>query len=284
MAGAATPLNESATHDFSGAYASVTGQPELAATEARLVALVHAHFRGAWAEEEDDGGSAAMDDGDDDDSGGGPAATTPAPTVAPTAVGDGAATASPTHGNRGVQPHILLIVCDDFGWMDVGFHGSDIATPFMDKLARDGARCGLDIRALRSCRVCCVPCVHAGARAFSLNLVHFLLSSSLYEIHVVVMAVRLIYVARLHIPFHALAPVCTPQPPLSQAGEPLRAARVYAHARCLALGRFPHPPRPPGQALLREPLLRRRRFRRGPRRRRARGAFEAISLSLSLSL
>lgn len=34
--------------------------------------------------------------------------------------------------------HILLVVVDDFGWSDVGFHGSKINTPNMDKLAAEG--------------------------------------------------------------------------------------------------------------------------------------------------
>ncbi|MBR0691891.1 arylsulfatase [Bradyrhizobium lablabi] len=38
------------------------------------------------------------------------------------------------------QPHIVYIVADDLGWKDVGFHGSDIKTPNIDKLAQDGAR------------------------------------------------------------------------------------------------------------------------------------------------
>jgi arylsulfatase A-like enzyme len=37
-------------------------------------------------------------------------------------------------------PNIVLIVSDDQGWKDVGFHGSDIATPQLDKLAAGGAR------------------------------------------------------------------------------------------------------------------------------------------------
>ena len=31
-------------------------------------------------------------------------------------------------------------MADDLGWKDVGFHGSDIKTPNIDKLAQDGAR------------------------------------------------------------------------------------------------------------------------------------------------
>ena len=38
------------------------------------------------------------------------------------------------------RPHIVYIVADDLGWKDVGFHGSDIETPNIDKLAQDGAR------------------------------------------------------------------------------------------------------------------------------------------------
>jgi arylsulfatase A-like enzyme len=38
------------------------------------------------------------------------------------------------------RPHIIYIVADDLGWKDVGFHGSDIKTPSIDKLAQEGAR------------------------------------------------------------------------------------------------------------------------------------------------
>lgn len=38
------------------------------------------------------------------------------------------------------RPHILYIVSDDQGWKDVGFHGSDIQTPNLDRLAQGGAR------------------------------------------------------------------------------------------------------------------------------------------------
>jgi arylsulfatase A-like enzyme len=37
------------------------------------------------------------------------------------------------------RPHILYIVADDLGFADVGFKGSDIATPNIDRLAAEGA-------------------------------------------------------------------------------------------------------------------------------------------------
>jgi arylsulfatase A-like enzyme len=36
-------------------------------------------------------------------------------------------------------PNVLLIVADDLGWADVGYHGSKLHTPNIDKLARSGA-------------------------------------------------------------------------------------------------------------------------------------------------
>jgi arylsulfatase A-like enzyme len=38
------------------------------------------------------------------------------------------------------RPNIVYIVADDLGWKDVGYHGSDIRTPTLDKLAATGAR------------------------------------------------------------------------------------------------------------------------------------------------
>lgn len=50
------------------------------------------------------------------------------------------AAAWPAGAHNAPRPNIVLIVSDDQGWKDVGFHGSDIATPALDRLAAGGAR------------------------------------------------------------------------------------------------------------------------------------------------
>lgn len=37
-------------------------------------------------------------------------------------------------------PNVILFLADDAGWHDVGYHGSEIRTPHIDRLARDGVR------------------------------------------------------------------------------------------------------------------------------------------------
>jgi arylsulfatase A-like enzyme len=44
------------------------------------------------------------------------------------------ATASPP------RPNIIVIVADDLGWNDVGYHGSKIKTPNLDRIAKEGVR------------------------------------------------------------------------------------------------------------------------------------------------
>ena len=43
-------------------------------------------------------------------------------------------------GSLGEQPNIVLIVADDYGFHDIGYHGSQIQTPTLDKLAADGVK------------------------------------------------------------------------------------------------------------------------------------------------
>ena len=40
----------------------------------------------------------------------------------------------------GRPPNVVLTVADDLGWNDVGFHGGDIDTPSLDRLAAEGVR------------------------------------------------------------------------------------------------------------------------------------------------
>ena len=47
-------------------------------------------------------------------------------------------TATTATAKKKKQPHILLILSDDLGYNDVGWHGSEIATPFLDSLVAKG--------------------------------------------------------------------------------------------------------------------------------------------------
>jgi arylsulfatase A-like enzyme len=48
--------------------------------------------------------------------------------------------ASTARAQTALRPHILYIMADDLGYHDVGFHGSDIQTPNLDRLAAGGAK------------------------------------------------------------------------------------------------------------------------------------------------
>lgn len=38
------------------------------------------------------------------------------------------------------QPNVIILLADDLGWADVGYHGSDIETPAIDSIAEQGMR------------------------------------------------------------------------------------------------------------------------------------------------
>lgn len=43
-------------------------------------------------------------------------------------------------GGQTTKPNIVVIIADDLGWKDVGWHDSEIKTPHLDKLAKNGVR------------------------------------------------------------------------------------------------------------------------------------------------
>lgn len=52
----------------------------------------------------------------------------------------GCASASQRPGGRRQGPNIVVIIPDDLGWADAGYHGSEIRTPNIDKLAAESVR------------------------------------------------------------------------------------------------------------------------------------------------
>ncbi len=38
------------------------------------------------------------------------------------------------------RPNIILIMCDDMGWSDIGCYGGEVHTPHLDQLATEGMR------------------------------------------------------------------------------------------------------------------------------------------------
>ncbi len=52
--------------------------------------------------------------------------------------------------SEGRQPNLVILLADDLGWGDVGYHGSEIRTPTIDRLARQGVRLN-QFYALQTC-------------------------------------------------------------------------------------------------------------------------------------
>ena len=42
--------------------------------------------------------------------------------------------------NAAKQPNIVFVLADDYGWNDIGYHGSEIKTPNLDALASGGVK------------------------------------------------------------------------------------------------------------------------------------------------
>ena len=53
--------------------------------------------------------------------------------------------------NKNSSPNIVLIMCDDMGFSDLGCYGSEIRTPNIDKLAQEGVRFSQFKNTRRSC-------------------------------------------------------------------------------------------------------------------------------------
>lgn len=50
-----------------------------------------------------------------------------------------ACTPGPTESDGPARPNIVILLADDLGWTDVTFHGGNIATPNIDRIAAEGA-------------------------------------------------------------------------------------------------------------------------------------------------
>ncbi len=54
-------------------------------------------------------------------------------------------------GRRSIdKPNIVIIISDDQGWKDVGYHGADFETPYIDSIASDG----VELDRFYACPVC----------------------------------------------------------------------------------------------------------------------------------
>ncbi|MBP86909.1 MAG: hypothetical protein CMJ64_09355 [Planctomycetaceae bacterium] len=45
---------------------------------------------------------------------------------------------NPVHAAQPSSPNIVFIIVDDLGWSDVAFHGGNVPTPNLDRIADEG--------------------------------------------------------------------------------------------------------------------------------------------------
>ncbi len=64
--------------------------------------------------------------------------STPLKTLLPLALITGYSCSSEMRISQNEKPNIVLIMCDDMGYSDIGFFGSEISTPNIDQLANEG--------------------------------------------------------------------------------------------------------------------------------------------------
>jgi len=62
----------------------------------------------------------------------------------------GCAASALQSADQNTQPNVVVLLADDLGWADVGFHDSEIQTPNIDRLSREGTR----LERFHSCPVC----------------------------------------------------------------------------------------------------------------------------------
>ena len=60
------------------------------------------------------------------------------PSIGFSDVGSGLSDLQDSEGHLPRAPNIVLLIADDLGWADVGYHGSEIQTPAIDALAAEG--------------------------------------------------------------------------------------------------------------------------------------------------
>jgi hypothetical protein len=72
----------------------------------------------------------------------------------------------------GERPNIVLILADDLGFSDIGCYGSEIATPNLDRLAKNGLR----FRQFYNAARCCPTRLVRVTRAFRAFHPHFVIA------------------------------------------------------------------------------------------------------------